>query len=53
MTSGSSIHTDSIPGRLQRQPPVINTQNAACLSINSFFDHVYNTFVNRDVATID
>jgi hypothetical protein len=53
MTSGSSIHTDSIPGRLQRQSPAINTQNAARLSINSFFDHIHNTSVNRGVATTD
>jgi hypothetical protein len=35
------------------EPPAINTQNRACLSISSFFDHMHNTSDQNGVATTD
>jgi hypothetical protein len=34
-------------------PPAINTQNRACLSISSFFDHMHNSSDQNGVATTD
>jgi len=35
------------------EPPAINTQNRARLSISSFFDHMHNTSDQNGVATTD
>ena len=35
------------------EPPAINTQNRACLSIRSFFNDIHNTFHQNGVATTD
>jgi hypothetical protein len=35
------------------EPPPINTQNRACLSISSFLDHMHNTSDRYGVPTTD
>jgi hypothetical protein len=51
MTASCSIHLDSFTAAVNVEPPAINTQNRACLSISSFFKDKHNTSSQNGIET--